>query len=412
MTSGRAGARVDRWKSWKRHNPLALCLILLFALVAIPATSVFAAYGQSFVGTITSTYGPNASTFILGESGTGMPYIEVVSYGSVRLNGSWADQDLYADGYICSGYFSGQMNWTCPNTTSWTAVSSRMIIDGFSYENYTVSRGTEYYWNNTNGIIFTSRFQMINQRPNIGINIAFHVVATYKSTSTTHDVTELTSARPTISLASTSVAGEYLPMESLLPDLQRIRQGLLDPTTGWLPTMNTNLQTLVTQQNTTNSWLNTQSGQLTQVLSHLAGVRSNQQTQISNESTIISNQSSQIQKQNTQIVNQETQISQLQQIVDYINSTQAAAAVDQANQDFVNDAGAMESQQSVLEAAADASVAAVDMQDINIIDNFSQSVTFWGQLVAQLPTVLGSLWSVFIFGLLIAFVLFVLRIRR
>lgn len=94
------------------------------------------------------------------------------------------------------------------------------------------------------------------------------------------------------------------------------------------------------------------------------------------------------------------------------DNTVAAAAMDEANVDFVNAAASLEAGQSNLENAADASLAAVDFNQVNIIDTYSQSVSFWLQLVNQLPSMLGALWSVLIFGFVLAFVLFIVRLRR
>lgn len=257
----------------------------------------------------------------------------------------------------------------------------------------------QYNWNGSQCSV-DAYFTQINQRPTIGILLEYEVTATYVRNTGSNVGTyfELASLKPTASFTGVGMSGEYMPLETLLPDLERIRTALLDPTTGWMPTMNTNLQTVAANTATANSWLNL--------------LNSKAQTQINNQGTQISNQQTLISNQQIQISNQQTQISQLQQIVDYVNSTVAANGVDQANQDFIQNAGALESGQDVLEGAADASLAAVDWNKINIIDTYSQSVNFWMLLVNRLPDALGALWSVLIFALILSFVLFIVRIRR
>lgn len=95
-----------------------------------------------------------------------------------------------------------------------------------------------------------------------------------------------------------------------------------------------------------------------------------------------------------------------------VSNTVAADILDEANDNFVQEAGALQSGQAVLEGAADNSMAAVDFGQVNLIDTYSGSVNFWMSLINQLPTILGAFWSVLIFALIIAFVLFIVRIRR
>lgn len=95
-----------------------------------------------------------------------------------------------------------------------------------------------------------------------------------------------------------------------------------------------------------------------------------------------------------------------------INDPAAGSVMDAANDNFVQEAGALQSGQAVLEGAADNSMAAVDFGQVDLIDTYSGSVNFWMSLINQLPTILGAFWSVLIFALIIAFVLFIVRIRR
>lgn len=405
MSNGIGGTAPGRSAKRKRFcaRLASMVIILAFVLVVVPDRA-HAAYPTSFTAPVQVTLGPTSGNWILDESQSAMPWITVYSYGSVRMQASWADQDLYADGYLAQGVFRGYIAASVPATTNWDVASYQIIIEDISFLNTAISQGSEHYYNG-NVLNFRTLFMQLNQRGNAAVSVNYKVIACYAPKGSTRPIDEIYNTKPTVTANNLSFLGEFSSLESFLPDLQRIRQALLDPTTGWLPTMNTNLQSLVTNQITTNSWLNTQSSQLTQVNSHLAGVRSNQTTEIANQQTMIA-------RQNEIIDNQESQINQLQVIVDYVNNTQAANVVADANDTFVNNAGALESGQADLENAADASLAAVDFSKVGLISSFSQSVNWWMRCVNFLPTGTGAIWDVLVFGFLIAFVMFILRLVR
>lgn len=93
-------------------------------------------------------------------------------------------------------------------------------------------------------------------------------------------------------------------------------------------------------------------------------------------------------------------------------NTVAGDIVEDANQDFVNSAASLEAGQSNLEAAADASLDAVDYNKITLLGTYSQSVSFWGRIISALPTVTAAFWEVLVFGFLIAFLVFILRLVK
>lgn len=95
----------------------------------------------------------------------------------------------------------------------------------------------------------------------------------------------------------------------------------------------------------------------------------------------------------------------------YFNQTAAADVIDDANQDFVAEAGSLEANQAILEAQADSAFDAVDM-DVSLLGTYSQSMSFWMRCINALPTISGALWEVLVFGFLIAFLIFILRLVR
>lgn len=103
----------------------------------------------------------------------------------------------------------------------------------------------------------------------------------------------------------------------------------------------------------------------------------------------------------------------LNAIAGAIVSDQVAGDVlDGANQDFIGAAASLEADQAVLEGAADASLAAVDYNKITMLGTYSQSVGFWGQIISALPSVTAAFWEVLVFGFLIAFLVFILRLVK
>lgn len=90
----------------------------------------------------------------------------------------------------------------------------------------------------------------------------------------------------------------------------------------------------------------------------------------------------------------------------------AGEVIDGANQDFIVAAASLEADQAVLEGAADASLAAVDYNKIAMLGTYSQSVGFWGQIISALPSVTAAFWEVLVFGFLIAFLVFILRLVK
>ena len=96
-----------------------------------------------------------------------------------------------------------------------------------------------------------------------------------------------------------------------------------------------------------------------------------------------------------------------------VNESVAANSLDQVNTDFTNHAAGMESQQAVLEQNADTDIDAVDVNThLNIANTYRQSLNFWMRCVNYLPTAAGSIWEVFVFGVFLAFILFILRLNR
>lgn len=103
----------------------------------------------------------------------------------------------------------------------------------------------------------------------------------------------------------------------------------------------------------------------------------------------------------------------LQAIADgIVSNTVAADVIEEANNNFVAAAGSLEAGQAELEGAADASLEAVDYDKINMLGTYSQSISFWGRIINALPTVTGAFWEVLVFGFLIAFLVFILRLVR
>lgn len=403
MMSDRFGALAARLKLWTKHN-LAL-FSLVFALLVCSASSAFCvrsvaynpAYPTNFTGTVTVDSTSN-SNFMIDDSVTPGAQVTLISYGTAIISVAW-DVAAYNSGMIMQGQLRGYISAAAPVVSGYTNKSiyvdiENVIVDTAlrqtSVEKAVLTGGRGY---------FREYISLINQRPQVGVMVTYQIHATYVSTGSPAGLLQdLLAVNPSVTTSNMQFSGSYMPLTDMLPDLHEICVSLLDPSTGWLPTMNTNLQTLVTNGATANSWLSTVAQRISTTNTSLASTNYKLDSVNSNLQTV----------QNKQ----DTQINQLQQIVDYVNATGAADAVENARQDFVDNAGALESGQAALEGAADASLAAVDWNQINIIDTYSQSVNFWMLLVNRLPQALGALWSVMIFALIIAFVLFIVRIRR
>lgn len=109
-----------------------------------------------------------------------------------------------------------------------------------------------------------------------------------------------------------------------------------------------------------------------------------------------------------------TQFKKLYDLIESYINADVSAPVDQA----ANQAGNLASN----EAAAEASLAALSpanlgdfdnaVSEITILDDVSQSLVFWTTAVNGFSTRSGSLWGIFIFGLLIGLIAFILRLRR
>ena len=389
----RFSARITGFSIFANSSkPLAAGVLILLLVVGFcPATSVFAAYGTSFVGNVTydNVIGQYYTDVASWGSDIDATY---TAYGTVALYCSWSEP--YSNGYIAKFRAGVDLTASTPTLPGWKSPHCNVVIDNVSYDTALRSLGFEQYNRASGKTTALCYGSTINQRQTIGIYINYHVVTHYTkdlSVTNNNDRADISQYSPSIGVSGTFIQGEYLSLTELLPDVHSIKQGLLDPTTGWLPIMNTNLQTMVTQQATSNSWLNSISRQMTTANSYLTNIENQQITQIGN---------------------QQTQINQLQQIVDYVNSTIAADKVNDANQNFVNEAGNLESGQANLENAADASLAAVDISKISLIGTYSQSITWWMRVINWLPSGTGALWDIVVFGFLVAFLLFILRLVR
>lgn len=108
--------------------------------------------------------------------------------------------------------------------------------------------------------------------------------------------------------------------------------------------------------------------------------------------------------------------SNLQIIADGIAVNESAADVlNDANTNFANKAQEMASVEDVLNNQADQDVSAIDFSGsggMGAINTYPTSLNFWVSLIAAVPAAVGSFWNVIIFGFLIAFVLFILRLNR
>lgn len=347
MTSGRAGARVDRWRNWRKHNPLALCLLILTLVVGGPATSVFAAYQNVTSTTTVTVQQVDLSEIEISNTYAGGNLVTATSDITLRLNSSLEEPYYYNTPYNQRIRYRIDVKVNTSNALT----PATTMMSAAKYNNLEI-------------------VNIFNQDYNGEINYSIGELETdtgagYKTWRIFISVSKDWGGR----------TGSQLPVWYIqLKWSGQAQYSSSTFTTNYKPTVtaSVNFQTYRIQE----------LSDFQPYASQNAG----------------------------NIVDIENYVSALKDGL--IDDQQAAGALDQANAAFVQDAAQLEQQQGVLENAADASVGAVNMNQINLIDTYSGSVSFWSQLIGQLPTVLGSLWYVFIFGLLLAFVLFVLRIRR
>lgn len=95
-----------------------------------------------------------------------------------------------------------------------------------------------------------------------------------------------------------------------------------------------------------------------------------------------------------------------------VEDHEAGDTIDSASGDFNDSSAQLMAQEDALNADADANVDAVDLDQLDLLGTYSQSMSFWMALVASLPAAVGSIWEVLVFGFLIAFLLFILRLVR
>lgn len=95
-----------------------------------------------------------------------------------------------------------------------------------------------------------------------------------------------------------------------------------------------------------------------------------------------------------------------------VNDQVAGDVLQDANDTFVDSAGSYMTAEAALQDQADAAFEQVDFDAVDMIGTYSQSISFWGQLISALPQAIGSFWEVIVFGFLIAFLVFILRLVR
>lgn len=414
--------------SWpfRKFNPVLPVLALVVCLLA--ATSVFsvtaeAAYPTSFAGTVT-TDSTSASNWMISESeSSALQTLEVISYGSAVFTISW-DAGTFLDGQIMQGQLRGYINATAPTVSGWTNKAIYVDIKNTVIDTTLRQTAVEPAVLTGGRGYFRQYITEINDRAGIGVMVSYEIHGTYSRDGSTSNVQQFLAVGPSVTTQSMQFSGTFMPLTALLPDLHDIRNAMLDPTTGWLPTMNTNLQTMVTSQATTNTLLTTSNTLATTGNTYLDSINSRVNTTNIRLTTTNNNlQAIYDQLVDSEvrasadaeeiILNQYDQIDQLQVIVDYVNSTQAAQVIDDANDDFVQQAGDMESGQAVLEDAADDAIDNVDTTaNLNIITIYRTSINFWMRCVNALPTVTGAFWDALIFGVFLAFIMFILRLSR
>lgn len=315
------------------------------------------------------------------------------SYFNLSYSAVQSDPDLEQPA-IFSLLASFQVNHTAPNVAAFTLQSCRVEVlsddqaRGATYT--TVLKNSE---NNARSVVQITG-SSIGRSANFGGSINLKVYFSYVSNSSTSNPVSLAGATPAGSVSFVAGSCGY----TFLSDLDPLYDSLVGQY-GWLPTMNTNIQTLVGNTSTTNLWLSTVSSQVTTANSWLSSIQGAQQVTNSHLTDVKNNQVH--------------QSDQLDDILDYLNATAAADVLDQANDDFVQQAGQMETGQAALEADADDAIDAVDSTaHLNIMTMYRQSINFWMRCVNALPSVTGAFWDAFIFGVFLAFIMFILRLSK
>lgn len=382
---------------------------MLIASVLTPlglgAISVEAAYSTTLpdfsveVGGLTFLYNQVEDGIAWGDgtdgTGTAGTYslVTVASYGRFYFNGTY-NSDLTFDDKFVNGYFDVQMSVTFPTIPGFSFRNGGADCIGTAVDQGTYKVTPSIKVDSAGATQFRVSWYKYNERPNMGGYVDFVLYATYRPTSDRADPRPLANYSPsaTISVSSASAAWRY--------------SSSLDPSYALLDSMNDLFF------NADYGYMNTFNTRLSTMQSTLSGIAYSTGT-IASYSNLIYGQS---QTANSHLSNieqeQSYQTGQLQQIVDYVNSTQAAAAVDQANTNFQNNAASLESQNSALENQADINFDSVDFGGVSVISTYSQSVNWWLRCVNHLPNVIGSVWDVLVFGFLIAFILFILRLVR
>lgn len=118
---------------------------------------------------------------------------------------------------------------------------------------------------------------------------------------------------------------------------------------------------------------------------------------------------------NQLVTSNQTQSAIYQEIYNYIHDNNSgAAAASQAAQSAGSQAANQAAAEASLAALSPGNMADLDsaLQNFDLLDNVRQSTTFWTYCVNQFSTRSGALWGIFIFGLIIGLIAFILRLRR
>lgn len=392
-----------------RRLKASLLILTLVASVLSPlgigAISVDAAYSTQLTdfdvsfGGLTWKYNQVESGIAWGGiedgSGTAGAYslVTVASYGRFYFNAAYNSTLSFDDKFV-NGVFDALLVVTWPSIAGFTFHSGGAECIGCSVDQGTYKITPSTLVNSASDCRFRVSFYKYNERPNFGGYVDFVVYSTYRPTSDKADPRPLANYYPSATVSPANASAWWRYSSSLDPSfsaLENMNKLFFDADIGYMPTLSLQLQT---------------------VESTLAGIASTNGT-IASYSNLLYGQS-QIANGHLSNIKQEQayQTGQLQQIVDYVNSTQAAVAVDQANTNFQNNAASLESGQAILEDKADADFDRVDFGGVSIINTYSQSVNWWLRCVNNLPNVVGSVWDVLVFGFLIAFVLFILKLVK
>lgn len=280
---------------------------------------------------------------------------------------------------IFDGYINVTFNHAIPSIAAFTTYTVRAEVLSSSWSHgtttATVIKGSE---SNASSQILIG-LQCNDYNVSGGGTINLKVTYSLRANTATSNPATVIQTLPTGSCSLQSASFSYATLDEFDPEY-RLKYGFYDNQGNWVPGW---YSTFNTQFGTMNSWLQTISGKV-DIIDTRLGYTNNYLLNIKNNTDII---------------------------VDYIQQTAAADVVEDANDNFVDNAADFESAQAVIELAADDDFNAVDM-DVSLLGTYSQSMSFWMRCVNALPTIAGSLWEVLVFGFLIAFLIFILRLVR